>query len=62
MLPNAVHKTVSRRVVRKEEPEGSGVWLEYECENAGNTEVAEQTFNMLRGCKGMIGGMLMHYA
>ena len=62
MLPNGVHKSVSRRVVRQEEPEGSGVWFEYECEDVGNTEVAEQTFNMLRGFKGMIRGMRMNYA
>jgi hypothetical protein len=50
MLPNGVHKTVGRRVVRKEEPEaGSSVWFEYECEDVGNPEMAEQTFNMLRG-------------
>ena len=53
---------MSRRVVRQEEPEGSGVWFEYECEDVGNTEVAEQTFNMLRGFKGMIRGMRMNYA
>jgi hypothetical protein len=61
-LPNDVNKTVTRRQVRREEPVGSGDWYEYECDDWGNTEVAEQTFNMIRGFKGMCRNMRMSYA
>jgi hypothetical protein len=34
---NGQNKTVHRRVMRREEPAGSGAWVEYECEDVGNT-------------------------
>ena len=48
--------------MRKEEPEESGVRFEYECEDVGNTKVAEQTINMFRGFKGVITSMRTNYA
>ena len=34
---NGHNKTVHRRVMRREEPAGSGTWIEYVCEDVGNT-------------------------
>jgi hypothetical protein len=34
---NGHNKTVHRRVMRWGEPVGSGAWVEYECEDVGNT-------------------------
>jgi len=58
---NGRPKTVHRRVLRREDPEGSATWVEYECEDVGNTEDAEQTFSRLLGFNKIMRNMRMNY-